>query len=316
MDTHYLIGAFSERSGVSKRMLRHYDKLNLLKPIALDDVNGYRYYSEDQVQEIKRIQLLQGLGFTLTAIKALLAQPLDAHQFARELKEKEVELTQVSDEVKSSLLLLKRTIQYLENHPLATLPSVDQLLHLEGGIPMSIHEPRTLIDLKALMNRDVFVEKIESILEADQNDDYHFITCDIDHFMHVNDFDGFAVGDAVIANVFTIIIQKVYDILEGSSSNLLIARLGGDECSIFVKNAQDNTVISCVDAILREVRAFDFQSIGCTRDIRVSCGIASCHGKPVHIAQLKDKSAMALMDAKRNGRNQYVFLSDNALKKE
>jgi PleD family two-component response regulator len=39
----------------------------------------------------------------------------------------------------------------------------------------------------------------------------------------------------------------------------------------------------------------------------ISCGIT--HGeKPVHIAQFKDKSTKALIEAKRGGRDQYVVL--------
>ncbi len=49
MVKNYLIGEFSERSGISKRMLRHYDKLDLFSPIALNEENGYRHYCEDQM---------------------------------------------------------------------------------------------------------------------------------------------------------------------------------------------------------------------------------------------------------------------------
>jgi len=310
MEKNYKIGEFSEKTGISKRMLRHYDKLSLFSPIALNEENGYRYYSEGQLAELKTIQFLRDLGFTLSTTKELMEKSLDVNAFTERLKDMEVELTKNADEIKTSLLLIKRTILHLEKQSPSSFPSIDQLMDFEGSIMMNDEVQKKsveIVDLKQLMNRDVFVERIEEILEKDQNDQYHFLTIDIDHFMHVNDFDGFEVGDAVILNVFSIIISEVRAMLTGECDEVLIARLGGDECSVFLKNADHQKVMVCVDKIFDEVRAFDFASIGCTRTVTISGGIT--HGeKPVHIAQLKDKSTKALIAAKRSGRNQYAIL--------
>ena len=311
MEKNYLIGEFSERSGISKRMLRHYDKLELFSPIGLNGENGYRYYSEEQLAELKKIQFLRDLGFTLQTTKELMGKPLDSTVFTELLKDREVALTKDADEIKSSLLMIKRTILYLDKQAPNFFPSLDQLLDLEGSIMMTIEKDKKAVetvDLKQLINRDVFVERIEEVLEKDQGDQYHFLTLDIDHFMHVNDFDGYEVGDAVILNVFSIIIQEVRAAMENACDDVLIARLGGDECSVFLKNADHSMVIACVDTIFDEVRSFDFASIGCSRNITISCGIT--HGeKPVHIAQFKDKSTKALIEAKRGGRDQYVVMT-------
>lgn len=145
------------------------------------------------------------------------------------------------------------------------------------------------MDLKQLMNLNVFNEQIEEVLDKDRGDRHHFITTDIDNFMHVNDFDGYEVRTA----------------LESESDELLIARLGGDEVSIFIKNAEHTKVLEGMDAIYKAVRAFDFKSIGSGRNITISGGMT--HGnKPVHIAQMKDKSMKALLEAKRNGCDQYM----------
>ena len=305
MEKRYLIGEFSELSGISKRMLRHYDKLELFVPARQSEENGYRYYDEAQMAELKKIQFLRDLGFTLAGIKALMENPLDLSAFTELLKDKELELTKDADEIKSNLMRLKRTIMYLENQPPCAFPSIDQLMDYEGSMIMTTEVQRKtveLVDLKQLMNRDVFMERIEEILGKDQGDHYHFITMDIDHFMHVNDIDGFEVGDAVILNVFSIIIHEMKKTLEDQSDELLIARFGGDECSVFIKNAEDAKVKACADTILSAVREFDFKAIGCTKDITVSGGLA--YGpKPVHVAELMDNSTKALIEAKRNGRD-------------
>lgn len=309
MEKNYLIGEFSERSGISKRMLRHYDKLDLFSPISLNEDNGYRYYSEAQLTELKKIQFLRDLGFTLTTTKELMGRPLDLSVFTEMLKDREVALTKDADDIKSSLLLIKRTLLYLEKQSPSAFPSIDQLLDLEGSVTMTIETQKKAVekvDLKQLMNRDVFVERIEEILEKDQGDHYHFLTLDIDHFMHVNDIDGYEVGDAVILNVFSIIIHEVRAAMERASDEMLIARLGGDECSVFLKNAEHSKVLECVETIFSEVRSFDFEAIGCSRNVTISCGLTH-GGKPVHVAQMKDDSIKALIEAKRNGKDQYVI---------
>lgn len=310
MVKNYLIGEFSERSGISKRMLRHYDKLNLFSPIALNEENGYRYYCEDQMVELRKIQFLKDLGFTLATIKELLCKPVDLFEFLDLLKDREVELTKESDVIKSSLLLLKRSILHLEKQSPSSFPSINQLLDLEGSIMMSVEKQKKIVgkvDFKQLMNRDVFMERIEEILDKDRNDLYHFITFDIDNFMHVNDFDGYEVGDAVISSVFSIIIRESEEAIRQISEEMLISRLGGDECSIFIKNADHLKLIESVESIFSAIRSFDFSSIGCGRQITISCGITETV-KPIHMAQMKDQSFKALMEAKRGGRNQYKII--------
>lgn len=65
------IGDFSRLSRVTPRMLRHYDALGLLRPEAVGD-NGYRYYRQEQLSDLVRIQWLKGYGFSLGEIGALL----------------------------------------------------------------------------------------------------------------------------------------------------------------------------------------------------------------------------------------------------
>ena len=66
------IGDFSKLSRVSIRMLRHYDEINLLKPIKVDDVTGYRYYSEEQLLVMARIHVLKDMGFGLSVVREAL----------------------------------------------------------------------------------------------------------------------------------------------------------------------------------------------------------------------------------------------------
>lgn len=66
------IGDFSRLSRVTPRMLRHYDELGLLHPEAVGE-NGYRYYRQEQLADLVRIQWLKDYGFPLSDIRELLA---------------------------------------------------------------------------------------------------------------------------------------------------------------------------------------------------------------------------------------------------
>ena len=55
------IGDFSKLSRVSIRMLRHYDDIGLLKPAEIDHFTGYRYYREEQLFTIGRINALKDM---------------------------------------------------------------------------------------------------------------------------------------------------------------------------------------------------------------------------------------------------------------
>ncbi|TCW58206.1 MerR-like DNA binding protein [Bacillus thuringiensis] len=51
----FKIGDFSKLSSLSIRMLRHYDKVELLQPVKVDEQSGYRYYSADPMFNIYHV---------------------------------------------------------------------------------------------------------------------------------------------------------------------------------------------------------------------------------------------------------------------
>ena len=66
------IGDFSRLSRVSIRMLRYYDEVGLLKPDKVDDFTGYRYYSEEQLLKMGKINALKDMGCGVNAIAEIL----------------------------------------------------------------------------------------------------------------------------------------------------------------------------------------------------------------------------------------------------
>ena len=69
------IGAFAERTRLSPKALRLYDRLGLLPPARTDPASGYRLYGEDQVAGARLIALLRRLGMPLPDIADIVAKP-------------------------------------------------------------------------------------------------------------------------------------------------------------------------------------------------------------------------------------------------
>lgn len=65
----YKIGDFSKKCGVSVKTLRYYDEINLFKPVDIDLYTGYRYYSDEQLNDIEIILKLKDTSFSLEEIK-------------------------------------------------------------------------------------------------------------------------------------------------------------------------------------------------------------------------------------------------------
>lgn len=70
MKEYLTIGEMAESSGFSAKTLRFYDEKGLLKPAAVDKFTSYRRYSANQLDKLRLIELLKGLGLTLDQIKA------------------------------------------------------------------------------------------------------------------------------------------------------------------------------------------------------------------------------------------------------
>ncbi|SOE14890.1 transcriptional regulator [Streptomyces sp. 2323.1] len=69
-----LIGEVARRSGVSARMLRHYESLGLVRPSGRTG-SGYREYSGEDIQRIFHIESLRSLGLSLREIGRALDDP-------------------------------------------------------------------------------------------------------------------------------------------------------------------------------------------------------------------------------------------------
>jgi Cu(I)-responsive transcriptional regulator len=79
------IGAASQASGVSQRMIRHYEKIGLI-PAPPRRGSGYRDYSDADVHRLRFIANARDLGFGTEEITTLLALWSDRERASSEVK--------------------------------------------------------------------------------------------------------------------------------------------------------------------------------------------------------------------------------------
>ena len=67
-DTLFKIGEVQQIMGITRKTLLVYEEMGLLTPSVKDEVSGYRYYSADNMTQIRSIRSLQALGLTLKEV--------------------------------------------------------------------------------------------------------------------------------------------------------------------------------------------------------------------------------------------------------
>ena len=64
-----------ERTGLSRSNIRFYEKEKLIEP-SRNESNGYRDYSENDVENIKKIAYLRTLGISIEDIRRIMSEKM------------------------------------------------------------------------------------------------------------------------------------------------------------------------------------------------------------------------------------------------
>lgn len=157
--------------------------------------------------------------------------------------------------------------------------------------------------LTGLMNRHTFNQHLKKHLPTKSNDQVHSFLCmlDLDRFKLVNDSAGHLVGDAMLCEVTTLIMQSI-------NKGDLLARLGGDEFALVI-NASNlpHAQLTC-EKIINAVKGYKFTWNERIFDTGISIGMVPI-SYGLNATELLSMADIACYKAKELGRGR-VFITD------
>lgn len=158
--------------------------------------------------------------------------------------------------------------------------------------------------LSGLANRnslDEYLLKLISLCERETKQ-FAFLFLDIDHFKSINDSLGHNVGDELLQNVASV-IQKVV------RPNDIVARIGGDEFVIILQDYDTYLELSNIIERIQKQLMRPWLIQNHPIHITSSVGIALYPDDGTDIVTLMKHSDIAMYQAKKQGRAQYQFFT-------
>ncbi len=155
--------------------------------------------------------------------------------------------------------------------------------------------------LTGLYNRRYFFEAMAQyeVEAAEKGEQFAVAMLDIDHFKKINDTYGHDVGDKVIVSLS--------EILRTSTNHRdIVARFGGEEFCIVLKNINRYSAVDILERIRSEVENFSF-AIENDNYIKFTISIGAVMHNDENIEESINQADMMLYKAKNSGRNQLVF---------
>lgn len=176
------------------------------------------------------------------------------------------------------------------------------------GVHYLIESNKTLLCLKkesthdyltGLSNTRRFDTKYNEIMKEviENNGKVALFLIDIDHFKNVNDTYGHVSGNEVLQQLGILLKNKC-------GQKYFVARIGGEEFAVILKNIDLQNTRNTALELLRAVAAFPFTiSNGKKISIKISIGVALYPDTVEDIKDLKEVADNKLYEAKRTGRN-------------
>ncbi|MDD2448104.1 MAG: diguanylate cyclase [Sulfurimonas sp.] len=156
--------------------------------------------------------------------------------------------------------------------------------------------------LTGLYNRRYFFENMNEYMQdiSTSGEKFAIAMLDIDFFKKINDTYGHDVGDRVI-----IAISEV--LRANTNYRDIVARFGGEEFCIVLKNINQYSVPEILEGLRKEVEDFVFV-LDEANKIRFTISIgASYHDSSDTLEETINQADMNLYNAKQSGRNQVNF---------
>jgi diguanylate cyclase (GGDEF)-like protein len=124
---------------------------------------------------------------------------------------------------------------------------------------------------------------------------------DIDYFKNVNDLYGHAVGDKLLINLTTRLLQELRQID-------LLGRYGGDEFVALLPETDLSNAMSVAERLRKVVASTKVTGPSMSVKISLSAGVATLSSDSRDLNSLLQQADQALYEAKRQGRDRVVSM--------
>lgn len=153
------IGEIAHSTGVSRRMLRHWEQLGLIEPARVDPATGYRGYDPTQTGRVNAVAALRDLGFGLDDIKVMLHPRVEKTTLEGVLRAQEQALERQISEASTRLAHVRERLDLLETKarviqmnlvhqalPALRLTGVQTTVRDEADIPAAVSALRKQLE--------------------------------------------------------------------------------------------------------------------------------------------------------------------------
>ncbi|MBS7527653.1 diguanylate cyclase [Fusibacter paucivorans] len=161
--------------------------------------------------------------------------------------------------------------------------------------------------LTGIPNRRYFYDYIDKVIAnaLRYQSVFTLLFLDLDGFKWINDTFGHDNGDKMLQAV----AERLQIMVRGGD---FVARLGGDEFVMLINQTEDKVAVAHIcDKILAGV-AKPIEADGNSMTTGVSIGVASFPSDGKTRIMLVKRADQAMYQAKKNGKNQYAFATDDA----
>jgi diguanylate cyclase (GGDEF)-like protein/PAS domain S-box-containing protein len=152
--------------------------------------------------------------------------------------------------------------------------------------------------LTGLINRRAFEASLQAALEAARNGHERHVLCylDMDKFKIVNDTCSHSAGDHLLKAVASMIQN-------GLRESDVLARTGGDEFGILLKNCMLDDAMQITEDMLAMIRTIDDDGWGLTFEVSASIGISVLDAGVESVTAVMRQADLACYAAKDHGGN-------------